>query len=130
MFHMIRFFTQEEAREKYRLPPSIEAKVFRTLRPQRGICGNLVYPENELDLAILKYLRPLGRVGRKITTKDYGELAKEMKKQGHSWSETAKAVNERYGTDYNTNSIRRCVRRISDRQLAADMEEKNWLRTC
>lgn len=125
MLHQIRFFTQQDAIEKYHMPPSIAAKVFRSLRSYPGSCGNPVYAEVEIDAAICKYLRPSDRVGRKTTTEKYGQFAAKIKKQGHSWSETAKAVNEKYGTNYNATSIRRCVQRVNDRQLAPKTDEKN-----
>jgi hypothetical protein len=125
MLHQIRFFTQEDAVEKYHMPPSIAGKVFRSLRSFPGSCGNPVYAELEIDAAIRKYLTPRDRVGRKITTNDNGQLAKMLKKQGHTWSETAKAVNEKYGTNYNETSMRRCVDRVNDRQLTSKTEKKN-----
>ncbi|RLS81021.1 MAG: hypothetical protein DWI04_07185 [Planctomycetota bacterium] len=125
MLHQIRFFTQEEAVEKYHMPPSIAAKVFRSLRSFQGSCGNPVYAELEIDAAIRKYLTPSDRVGRKITTNDYGQLAKKLKNEGSSWSEVAKAVNEKYGTTYNATSMRRCVERVNDRKSGLELEEEN-----
>lgn len=124
MLHQIRFFTQEDAIEKYQMPPDIAAKVFRSLRSFSGSSGKPLYAEVEIDAAIRKYLTPSDRVGRKTTTEKYGQLAAKIKKQGRSWSETAKAVNEKYGTDYNATSIRRCVQRVNDRQLAPKTDEK------
>lgn len=125
MLHQIRFFTQEDAIEKYHMPPSIAGKVFRSLRSFPGSCGNPVHAELDIDAAIRKYLTPRDRVGRKITTNDYGQLAKKLKNEGSSWSEVAKAVNETYGTTYNATSIRRCVQRMNDRQLTSKTERKN-----
>jgi hypothetical protein len=125
MLQMIRFFTQQDAIEQYNMPPSIAAKVFPSLRSFPDSCGNPVYADEDLDPAVLKHIRPNGRVGRKTTTEKYGQLAAKIKKQGRSWSETAKAVNEKYGTNYNATSIRRCVQRVNDRQLAPKTDEKN-----
>lgn len=124
MLHQIRFFTQEDAIEKYQMPPDIAAKVFRSLRSFPGSCGNPVYAELEIDAAIRKCLTPSDRVGRKTTTHEHGQLAAKIKSQGSTWSETAKAVNEKYGTTYNATSIRRCVRRVKDRELASKTDEK------
>jgi len=122
MFHMIRFFTKEEAIEKYNLPPSIAAEVFGSLRSYRSSSGSEVYAECEIDEAIRRWRTPSGSVGRKITTNEYGKLAGKKKRQGSSWSETAKAVNEKYGTTYNATSIRRCFKRMNDRQLKMKKE--------
>jgi hypothetical protein len=125
MLQMLRFFTQQDAIEKYNMPPSIAAKVFPSLRSFPDSCGSPVYAELEIDAAIRRYITPSDRVGRKTTTDKYGQLAAKIKKQGRSWSETAKAVNEKYGTNYNATSVRRCVRRVNDRQLAPKTDEKN-----
>jgi hypothetical protein len=125
MLQLIRFYTQEEAIEKYQMPPDIAAEVFSMVRSFAGSSGQPVYAEPEIDAAINGYLRPNGRIGRRTTTHKHGEFAAKKKKQGHSWSETAKAVNEKYGTNYNETSMRRCVDRVNDRQLTSKTEEKN-----
>ncbi len=118
---MVRFFTREQVRELYNLPPSVEAIVFASLQSFRDALGKEVYAEPDVDDRVMKTIgrrpvdtTPLPRPGRKPTTEEDAIRAQQLRKSKLSWKAIATQINTEGGAlrRHNQSSIRAAVYRL------------------
>jgi len=130
MLHL-RFFNREEVIEKYRIRPDIEEEFFQECPVSWFSDGEPVFKESDVDeyfrhFRVPPYIHPSRRRGgKKSSSLEIAIFAASLRKDGKTWKEIAKEVNEKFpplpGQKKRTaESLRKLVERHYGEEMRTD----------